>query len=113
MSHREPKRSRDEHSAPEIVIGVAARPEPEHSDASSPLTGERFAKYVLVGEIAQGGMGEVFLAIQDGLEGFRKIVVVKRVLRHLTAHAEFMRMFIDEARLTARLVDEHPHELGV
>src|ERR1044071_1094959 len=107
MSHREPKRTRDEHSDPEIAIGVAAQPEPEHSDASSSLTGERFAKYVLVGEIAQGGMGEVFLAIQDGLEGFRKIVVVKRVLRHLTAHAEFMRMFIDEARLTARL--DHPN----
>jgi protein kinase-like protein len=107
MSHRDPKRSRDEHSDPEIAIGVAPQPEPEHSDTSSSLTGERFAKYMLVGEIAQGGMGELFLAIQDGLEGFRKIVVVKRVLRHLTANAEFMRMFIDEARLTARL--EHPN----
>src|SRR5262249_21328688 len=94
-------------SEPEIAIGAAAQPEPEPEEAGSSLTGERFAKYVLIGEIAQGGMGEVFLAIQDGLEGFRKIVVVKRLLRHLTANAEFMRMFIEEARLTARL--DHPN----
>ena len=67
------------------------------------LRGERFAKYLLVGEIAQGGMGEVFVAVQQGLEGFSKIVVVKRVLRHLTSDSEFTRMFIDEARLAARL----------
>ena len=67
------------------------------------VPGERFAKYLLVGEIAQGGMGEVFVAVQQGLEGFSKIVVVKRVLRHLTSDSEFTRMFIDEARLAARL----------
>ena len=67
------------------------------------LSGEPFSKYLLVGEIAQGGMGEVFLAVQQGLEGFSKVVVVKRVLRHLTANAEFTRMFIAEARLAARL----------
>ncbi|HEU4730971.1 MAG TPA: serine/threonine-protein kinase, partial [Kofleriaceae bacterium] len=65
--------------------------------------GERFGKYLLVGEIAQGGMGEVFLAVQQGPEGFSKILVVKRVLGHLTADSEFTRMFIDEARLAARL----------
>src|SRR3954468_2501691 len=68
-----------------------------------PLSGEMFSKYLLVGEIAQGGMGEVFVAVQQGLEGFSKVVVVKRVLRHLTMNPEFTRMFIAEARLAARL----------
>lgn len=68
-----------------------------------PPGGEAFAKYVLVGELAQGGMGEIFLAIQQGLEGFSKVVVVKRLLRHLTADRQYTRMFIDEARLSARL----------
>ena len=67
------------------------------------LSGETFSKYLLVGEIAQGGMGEVFLAVQQGLEGFSKVVVVKRVLRHHTMNPEFTRMFIAEARLAARL----------
>jgi len=71
------------------------------------LTGERFGKYLLVGEIATGGMAEVFLAVHKGPEGFVKIVVIKRVLQHLTSNPDFVQMFINEARLAARL--EHPN----
>jgi eukaryotic-like serine/threonine-protein kinase len=82
----------------ENVMNAALQPvdDPE-------LSGEPFSKYLLVGEIAQGGMGEIFLAVQQGLEGFSKVVVVKRVLRHLTMNPEFTQMFIAEARLAARL----------
>jgi serine/threonine-protein kinase len=48
-------------------------------------------------------MAEVFLARQDGPEGFAKIVVVKRILPHMAQDAEFIQMFLDEARLVARI----------
>ncbi|HZJ67244.1 MAG TPA: serine/threonine-protein kinase, partial [Kofleriaceae bacterium] len=71
------------------------------------IVGERFGKYLLVGEIAIGGMAELFLAVHKGVEGYIKVVVIKRVLPHLSNNPDFIRMFIDEARLTARL--EHPN----
>jgi len=52
-------------------------------------------------------MGELFLGVQQGPEGFSKVVVVKRMVSHLTKNADFVEMFIDEARIAARL--EHPN----
>ena len=96
-----------EDSGPEIFVSAVGGSDPKHADGLVPLNGERFGKYLLVGEIARGGMGEVFLAVQQGLEGFSKVVVIKRVVSHLTTNSDFVRMFIDEARLAARL--EHPN----
>src|SRR5258706_444270 len=42
-------------------------------------------------------MAEVFLAKQAGVEGFEKLVVIKRILPNLLAEQEFVRMFIDKA----------------
>jgi serine/threonine protein kinase len=96
---------RDEQSQPEISVGElkAADAEPIASDALLEVEGEHLGKYVLVGELAKGGMAELFLALHKGPEGFLKVVVVKRVLPHLTQNAEFVQMFADEARLAARL----------
>jgi len=52
-------------------------------------------------------MAEVFLARQGGMEGFARTVAVKRILPHLVDSQEFVRMFLDEARLAARL--SHPN----
>ena len=71
------------------------------------LVGERFGDYLLVAELAVGGMAEVFLAVHQGPEGFRKVVVVKRALPQFGRSAEFARMFLTEARIAARL--EHPN----
>jgi hypothetical protein len=68
---------------------------------------EIFGKYVLRARIASGGMGEIFLATLDGAAGFRKLVVVKRLLPHIAEDPRFVAMFLDEARLAARLA--HPH----
>jgi serine/threonine-protein kinase len=95
----------DELSEPEISIGAHIQARTEEFKGN--IIGERFGKYLLVGEIAVGGMAEVFLAVQKGVEGFIKVVVIKRVLPHLTKNPEFVRMFIEEARLEARL--EHPN----
>jgi eukaryotic-like serine/threonine-protein kinase len=96
----------DEPSDPEISVGTMIQAPPENYTGGN-IIGERFGKYLLVGEIAVGGMAELFLAVHKGLEGFIKVVVIKRVLPHFTNHAEFVRMFVDEARLAARL--DHPN----
>jgi serine/threonine protein kinase len=97
-----------EDDEPEISIGELRDLVTSTDDASdSALVGERFGKYLIVGEVAVGGMAEVFLGVHEGLEGFTKVVVIKRVLPQFSANAEFVRMFVDEARLAARL--DHPN----
>jgi serine/threonine protein kinase len=79
------------------------------------LTGRTIGRYRLVGKLAQGGMANIYIAVQEGIEGFTKIVVLKRVLPHLAKSKRFKAMFLDEARIAAQL--HHPnvvatHELG-
>ena len=64
------------------------------------------AKYRLIGELGRGGMSDVFLALMSGAAGFTKLVVIKRLEPLLARDAEFLSMFLDEARLAARL--NHP-----
>ena len=65
-----------------------------------------FGRYQLVERLAVGGMAELFVATAPGEHGFQKKVVIKRLLPHLVADETYNAMFIDEAKLTARLV--HP-----
>ena len=65
-----------------------------------------FGRYQLVERLAMGGMAELFIATSPGEHGFQKKVVIKRLLPHLGADDTYKNMFIDEAKLTARLV--HP-----
>ncbi|MCU1276943.1 MAG: hypothetical protein JWM53_489, partial [bacterium] len=65
--------------------------------------GERFGKYETLRRIAVGGMAEIHLARAVGLEGFEKLVVLKRILPQYADDEEFVRMFLDEARLAATL----------
>ena len=69
--------------------------------------GIRFGQYVLLRRIARGGMAEVFLAQQRGLEGFDRRVAVKRILPHLADSPDFVKMFLGEAKLAAQL--SHPN----
>lgn len=68
---------------------------------------EKLGRYRLLKLIATGGMGEVFLARQEGPAGFAKTVVIKRILRHLARDQGFIDLFLNEARLAALL--QHPH----
>ncbi|HEY8207236.1 MAG TPA: serine/threonine-protein kinase [Myxococcaceae bacterium] len=68
-------------------------------------------RYRLVRKLAQGGMAEVFLAVQSGAAGFERPAVVKRMLPELAAHAEFRELFVQEAKLMAAL--SHPNVVGV
>jgi len=65
-----------------------------------------FGRYQLVERLAVGGMAELFVAASPGEHGFQKKVVIKRLLPHLVDDETYNAMFIDEAKLTARLV--HP-----
>jgi serine/threonine-protein kinase len=67
----------------------------------------RFGKYTLLAKLAQGGMGEVFVALLSGAAGFEKLVVIKRILPHLAEDPRFISMFLTEAKLTASLA--HPN----
>jgi serine/threonine-protein kinase len=65
-----------------------------------------FGRYQLVERLAVGGMAELFVAAAPGEHGFQKKLVIKRLLPHLVDDETYNAMFIDEAKLTARLV--HP-----
>jgi eukaryotic-like serine/threonine-protein kinase len=67
----------------------------------------RFGKYTLVERIAVGGMAEIFLGRQAGLEGFEKTIVIKRIRPHLSKQPNFVKMFLNEAKLAAQL--NHPN----
>ncbi|MBN2495419.1 MAG: serine/threonine protein kinase [Deltaproteobacteria bacterium] len=71
------------------------------------MTAKLFGKYQLLKKIGTGGMAELFLARQAGIEGFEKLLVIKRILPHLAEAEQFIEMFLDEARLAAQL--NHPN----
>ena len=62
-----------------------------------------FGRYRLLDRIGQGGMAEVFKAKSYGVEGFEKVVVIKRILPELAQSDEFVALFIHEAKLAVRL----------
>ena len=68
---------------------------------------ERIGRYEVLRKIATGGMAELFLAKQVGMEGFERVVAIKRILAHLAYDEEFINMFRDEARIVAKLT--HPN----
>ncbi|MBI2569696.1 MAG: protein kinase [Candidatus Schekmanbacteria bacterium] len=85
-----------EAAAVEFIEEVEARPK-----------GRPFGKYLLLEKIAVGGMAEVFKAKQLGLEGFEKLVAIKRILPHLSDNNDFVTMFIDEAKVAAQLTHQN------
>ncbi len=89
------------------------------TEAPKPQTravkGTQFGQYVIEAHIATGGMAEVYKARMVGMEGFQKTVAIKRILSNLTDSEEFVRMFIDEAKLAAQLNHNniiHIYDLG-
>ncbi len=83
--------------------------------SSSVATGARLGKYEIVHRIACGGMAEIYLARAEGIHGFQKYVVLKRILPQYAASPEFVRMFLKEARVAA-LLDHaniaHVYDIG-
>src|SRR5436189_5057185 len=77
-----------------------------------PTTAERtplqqVGRYAIFDEIASGGMATVHLARLAGPLGFSRVVAAKRLHPHLLDDEDFKQMFLDEARLAARV--RHPN----
>src|SRR5437879_2609052 len=67
----------------------------------------KVGRYVLYDEIASGGMASVHLGRLMGSAGFTRTVAIKRLHPHLARNPDFVAMFLDEARLAARI--RHPN----
>jgi serine/threonine protein kinase len=103
-------------ATPKPAAGEAADPRgreaapqdaaPVPATESVPGEGE-YGPYRLLARVAVGGMAEVFKAKRSGVEGFEKVVAVKRILPHLSDNKEFVDMFVDEAKMVAGLT--HPN----
>ena len=96
-------------SGPEKSPGeqVSFTSTPSLVDQQRPMAPERYGKYNLLERIGVGGMAEVWRAKTLGAEGFTKDLVIKRILPKFTGDEESVRMFIDEARLVAKM--HHPN----
>jgi serine/threonine protein kinase len=69
--------------------------------------GNLAGKYRLLATLGHGGMADVYLAAAPGPAGFNKLLVVKELRPALARDPDFLDMFLDEARLAARL--SHPN----
>lgn len=64
---------------------------------------ERFGPYLLLDRINIGGMAEVFRGKQVGVEGFERLVALKRILPSVSSDPDFIDMFVDEAKIAVQL----------
>ncbi len=69
--------------------------------------GRKVGKYEILTRLSVGGMAELHLAFISGAGGFKKFVALKQVLPDVRADDSFVKMFLDEARITAAL--NHPN----
>jgi len=79
--------------------------------AESERTPRTPSRYRLLTRIASGGMGSVYLAVQHGAAGFRRVVAVKRAFPHLLEEASFRKLMASEIRLSSLV--RHPNVVAV
>ena len=92
--------------------GLAVPPPPRAPVATRVLApGENVAGYELLDRVKSGGMGSLWIARRSGVGGFAKHVAIKVIHPHLGENEDFVRMFLDEARLTGRIA--HPNVIQV
>ncbi|MCB9611587.1 MAG: serine/threonine protein kinase [Sandaracinus sp.] len=89
--------------APEDTLPEVAPEARERQD----VAGRVFGPYVLIRELATGGMGAVYLAREEREGGITRHVALKKIHDHLAKDTAFVTMFLDEARIASRI--HHPH----
>src|SRR6185436_9958239 len=87
-----------------MAPAVASKFSPVATQLPEPI---QFGKYTLFERIGRGGMAEVYKGRIQGPAGFERVFVVKRILPHLSDDTSFIKMFVEEAKLSARL--NHPN----
>ena len=94
---------------------MTLRDGPKTHTSESPLSGsdERMsgARYRELLPIGSGGSANISIAVAEGVAGFTKLVVLKTIREELIANAAASKMFLDEARLSARM--NHPNVVQV
>lgn len=78
---------------------------------TAPPQPKRLGTYEIVERLATGGMAEIFLAFQRSARGLERLVVIKKILPHLAVQQAFVDMFVQEARIVARL--SHPNVVQI
>jgi serine/threonine-protein kinase len=73
--------------------------------------GSRVGDYEIIARLKSGGMATLFLGRRGGAAGFSRHVAIKVVHPHLGRDSNFVRMFVDEAKLSARI--SHPNVVHV
>jgi len=68
---------------------------------------EQLGKYELVKRLAVGGMAELYLATASGPKGFKRSLVIKKLLPDYASDPSFVEMFLGEARIAGEL--NHPN----
>ncbi len=63
--------------------------------------------YDIIYPLASGGMAAIYVGRLSGMAGFEKLVTLKIIHSHLASQRRFVEMFLDEARLVAKL--HHPN----
>jgi len=76
-----------------------------------PAAPRRIGNYEIVSHLKAGGMATLYLARRTGAAGFARHVAIKVVHPHLAQNQSFVRMFLDEAFLSARI--QHPNVVHV
>jgi serine/threonine-protein kinase len=79
------------------------------------MQAERVGKYRIIAKLGQGGMASVFLSVVPGPLGVNKLLVIKLLREELSHDEDFLTMFLNEARLAARLNHAnvvHTYEVG-
>ncbi len=94
----EQREARTAHGRPITKVSV------ERSDSKT-------SRFTIVNRVGAGGMAEVFLAEQRGPAGFVKRLIVKRILPGYASSADFVEMFLNEARIAARI--NHPNVVQI
>jgi serine/threonine protein kinase len=76
---------------------------PQQSARLRPFRPVPFGRYTLLSPLATGGMGEIYLARLDGLQGVEKLCVIKKILPHLASDRDFVERFVNEAKILVKL----------
>ncbi|MGB0681013.1 MAG: serine/threonine-protein kinase, partial [Polyangiales bacterium] len=86
---------------------------PPATDLDAPCleAGCKLGDYRIVARLSSGGMATLYLARRGGAAGFSRFVAIKVVHPHLAQDTQFVRMFVDEAKLSSRI--QHPNVVHV
>jgi eukaryotic-like serine/threonine-protein kinase len=91
-----------------LLLMAASSPSNKVSKTPGSLKpGDAFGRYHLLELIGKGGMAEVFRAVAQGVQGFERVFVLKRIRPDRSDSPKMVHMFCEEARISALL--HHPN----